>query len=547
MIKRLLMFTAFSALIPLSQAQAAPDMNFTVTASEAVTVDTTGGTPRLALDIGGVTRYASYASGSGSANLTFTYTTQAGDIDLDGITVTSPLQMNGGTIMDAAGNALSPLTFSVPTTTGILVDHPSLAMNFVGNDYILNGTHYNSLTSFLTAAGGSFSRASVGTYFDASGNIQTAASGVPRFTHDRVTNAPQGLMIEESRTNYTPNSTFTGVTGGTYTVSTSMPGWRIEIPPTLTGEIVDITPGTQSGLNYLDIRMRAGNSTGATMYLAFHPTATLDAPVSNGTISIGSAWVGITAHSGVCTMALQNRSMTSTAIYLPSTSPVFTGFTPFQPRITASLTHGATAARGALWLFMSIPDGATCDITTRYAAPQFEIGAFATSFIPTTTTAVTRANENMTIPTGSWYASAGGTMYGQGVAASGVRTAGDQSLASFDAGAANGTFMRLGRTSGRLSRVQHSVAGTTYASLIDAAWNDRTTGKIATSFTANNFAGSYNGRTPQTSSSGPMPTVTRLTFSAFANDASSFWNGSIQNFKYYPSPATSTQIRLLTQ
>jgi len=58
--------TTLLLLAPLagfpSLAFAAP-LSFTVNLSEPVTVNTGGGTSRIALDIGGVTRYASYASG----------------------------------------------------------------------------------------------------------------------------------------------------------------------------------------------------------------------------------------------------------------------------------------------------------------------------------------------------------------------------------------------------------------------------------------------------------------------------------------------------
>jgi len=67
--------------------------------------------------------------------------------------------------------------------------------------YTLNGTAYNDLTSFLGASGGTFSRASIGTYFDSSGVLQTTPSGTPRFDHDPVTHAPKGILIEETRTN----------------------------------------------------------------------------------------------------------------------------------------------------------------------------------------------------------------------------------------------------------------------------------------------------------------------------------------------------------
>src|SRR5690606_24328808 len=56
--------TVASVSVPASGSYNAGDvLSFTVNASEAVLVNTGGGTPRLALDIGGVTRYASYVSG----------------------------------------------------------------------------------------------------------------------------------------------------------------------------------------------------------------------------------------------------------------------------------------------------------------------------------------------------------------------------------------------------------------------------------------------------------------------------------------------------
>lgn len=51
-----------------------------------------------------------------------------------------------------------------------------------------------------------FTRASVGTYFDTSGVIQTATSGTPRFDHNPTSHAALGLLIEEQRTNLLLNS-----------------------------------------------------------------------------------------------------------------------------------------------------------------------------------------------------------------------------------------------------------------------------------------------------------------------------------------------------
>jgi len=101
-------------------------LTFSVATSETVTVT---GTPRLALTIGSTTRYANYASGSNTRTLLFTYTvaTSLNDIDSDGIAVSTTLDLNSGTIVDLASNAMSSLTFSAPTLASVLVAQPPAA------------------------------------------------------------------------------------------------------------------------------------------------------------------------------------------------------------------------------------------------------------------------------------------------------------------------------------------------------------------------------------------------------------------------------------
>ena len=95
-------------------------LNFTVNFSESVTVT---GTPRLTLTVGALTKYASFVSLTDSKTATFRYTvaTASGEFDTDGISVSTTLDLNSGAIADLATNALSPLTFSAPTLTSVLV------------------------------------------------------------------------------------------------------------------------------------------------------------------------------------------------------------------------------------------------------------------------------------------------------------------------------------------------------------------------------------------------------------------------------------------
>ena len=100
---------------------AGQNLDFTVNFSESVTVDTTGGTPRVALTVGSTTVYATYLSGSGTSALVFRYTVQANDLDTNGIAV-GTLALNGGTLADATGNNAVLTLNSVSSTTAVLVD-----------------------------------------------------------------------------------------------------------------------------------------------------------------------------------------------------------------------------------------------------------------------------------------------------------------------------------------------------------------------------------------------------------------------------------------
>ncbi len=97
------------------------DMAFKVKFSENVFVETSVGTPGLQLVIGANTVQADYETGSGTNTLEFRYTVKAGDLDLDGIRVSS-MALNGASIRDTAGNDASITLYNVAPTNGVLVD-----------------------------------------------------------------------------------------------------------------------------------------------------------------------------------------------------------------------------------------------------------------------------------------------------------------------------------------------------------------------------------------------------------------------------------------
>ena len=94
---------------------------FTITFNEIVTVT---GSPRLQLNVAGATRYAVYNSGSATSSLVFSYDTQTGDLDSDGISFDSTsISLNSGSITDPSSN-FAELNFTsfAPTISAIKVD-----------------------------------------------------------------------------------------------------------------------------------------------------------------------------------------------------------------------------------------------------------------------------------------------------------------------------------------------------------------------------------------------------------------------------------------
>ena len=92
-------------------------ITLTLNISEAVTVT---GTPTLSLNDGGT---AAYTGGSGTNELTFSYTVSAKDSDVSALGITQVNEPNGATVTDANGNAAN-LVGAVTTLPGLQIDVP---------------------------------------------------------------------------------------------------------------------------------------------------------------------------------------------------------------------------------------------------------------------------------------------------------------------------------------------------------------------------------------------------------------------------------------
>lgn len=116
---------------------------------------TVTGSPRLLVDIGGISVFFNYTTGSGTKTLTFQYTVANGDIDLDGISQATTIDLNGGTITfdDGKGN-IQAATTEVPNDSlaGVLVDAGVPVVTFtplsILPDTYLNGQYMQVIATF---------------------------------------------------------------------------------------------------------------------------------------------------------------------------------------------------------------------------------------------------------------------------------------------------------------------------------------------------------------------------------------------------------------
>ncbi len=152
----------------------------TATFSTAVDVDTTSGTPQLELNFEGTAKTASYASGTGTAALVFSYTVAAGDADADGIAIgADKLTLNGGTIQVKGGDTAATLTHAaVAESASHKVDgvRPTLSSAAVSGT-ALTLTYSEALDTGSVPAGSDFAVKVAGSPADLATSNPVAVSG----------------------------------------------------------------------------------------------------------------------------------------------------------------------------------------------------------------------------------------------------------------------------------------------------------------------------------------------------------------------------------
>jgi hypothetical protein len=386
-----------------------------------------------------------------------------------------------------------------------------------------------------------FTRASTATYFDATGTLQSAAIDDPRLDYDPATLAARGLLIEEQRTNLLTrseefndaawtksNATITADAttspDGTATADKLVEALDVNLVHScLQGAVTVVSLGTYAATVFVKADTRTRVRIGYLVGGAGGVVA--DANLSAGTINAASAFGGGTAVSSSI-QAINNGWF---RISVVGSGPAGTSG---DLRIELLDASGNRQYNG---------DG----VSGVYIwGAQLEAGAFPTSYIPTTTTSLTRSADVASVDTLSpWYRADEGTVYAE-VGYQQTNPSSAQHAASFnDATANNRWTASFTQTTGLGLMLRNtSGAGLLQTSAANAAIVGATN-KIALAISTGASL-VLNGGTVATNASYAAPTVTRLELGKQL--AAGYFNGYLRRITYYPRRLSDAELQSIT-
>jgi hypothetical protein len=379
-----------------------------------------------------------------------------------------------------------------------------------------------------------FTRASSATYYNSAGLIATAATDVARINYNPATLVAQGLLIEEARTN-----------NFTYSEDLSNAIWN-KSSSTISANATTAPDGTVTADKIVEVAASAQH------YVVNGSFTGVAASVYSWTCYIKAAertfcWLEFyggfsagTAYVDLATGAIGTTSGIGSGV---TATEVGNGWYRLQlPNATA------TAASMNVAIYTSTGDGVNSflgDITKGIYiwGTQLELGDVASSYIPTTTIAVTRADDKTSILTTLFnYSATFGSMYANASILA-VRLGVYSNLTSFnDTTAAERVDIYTPSGAPSLVVTDNSA---TVVNINAGAVSANTSFKTATAWALNDFAIVLNAGSPSVSASGTLPTINRLHIGMDYLSLSQL-NGHITELRYVPRRMTNTELQTIT-
>ena len=369
----------------------------------------------------------------------------------------------------------------------------------------------------------------------------------PRFDYDPVTLAPKGLLIEEQRTNLLlrseefDNASWLKSRSTITANATTSPDGTVDADKlvedttaTATHRVFQQAPKSASSVTRtFSVYLKAAERTFARVSISDNTeavTARVDVDLSAGTINTAAVFGG-------------------TSISSPSASISLVGNGWYRISITA--TFDATITNPGAFVFLcstfgviSYTGNGTSGIFVWGA--QWEDGSFATSYIPTVASTVTRSAD-VALMQGANFSQWCNQNEGTFVAVGDVlATAPTTFLFDMRAGTGNTNETGLYQV-GTAPVFVVASGGVSSAVLVPSgAVTANTPYALAGAYRVNDFAASFNGGTVVTDASGAVPVGLDRAWIGSAAGSASFANGHIRSIRYYNTRLPNAQLQALT-
>ena len=370
--------------------------------------------------------------------------------------------------------------------------------------------------------------------------LQTAAAGQARFDHNPTTGESLGLLIEEARTNL-----------ATYSADFSNAAWtKSGGSITLNGNVAP--DGTVSADIFVENTSNSTHELGQAFTINMTSTAyTMSIYVKANGRTRGSIFMvapGPTYQQFGCNFNLTAQTATvSSANGGVASSATITPVGNDWYRITAT---GYTTYNGSQTFAFYLQDSSGNVVYTGNGfsgmsiwGAQLEAGSFATSYIPTVASSVTR-NADAASMTGtnfsSWFNAAEGTLFCNATDNGYTQDAMTYTIA--DGSTANLIQAYRNPTGTRSFAITASNSAST---ILTASVSTGTPVLSAFAYKVDSFALSTNGSAASTDSSGVVPYSLNV-LNIGNRNSSLYQSQTIKKLAYYPIRVTNAQLQALT-
>jgi hypothetical protein len=377
------------------------------------------------------------------------------------------------------------------------------------------------------------------TRVNSSGFIEGINANLPRFDYDPVTLAPKGLLIEEARTNillYSNDFRDTATAGSTrpwvYDNTTITTGAAVSPDGTQnaskivensasSAHAIRQTVTTVAATTYAPSIYVKGDGSGRNVRVYAYQSASPFTAVGFATVNLANG--AVLAGSGTVVPCGNGWYRVSFSGAAPSTGTIF----------RVDVANGtSTNYQG---------DGVS---GVYIYGGQTEAGAFATSYIPTTTTSLTR-NADVVIMTGTnfsdWYNASEGAVFVQ--IFRGYATGASRGAWRIDSGATNNGMDY--RPYGSNNTV--NITGVSQVDIYPGGGVANSVVKNVFGYKVNNFAAATNGGAVATDTLGNLPTVNQMVIGGLSSATGQILCGHVQKMSYWPQRLTDAEIRAFSK